>query len=939
MRYSTPRLFSIALAFVLFISWCYAEAQSGGKLTGKISDTKSSETLIGATVLIQGTNMGAATNVNGDYVVNNIPAGTYTVLVRYVGYQNKLISDVQIKSGAATPLNIAMDVATTQTLKEVTVKATYRQESVNSLYAQQKNRAVISDGISADQIARSPDRSTGEALRRVSGTTIQDNRFVIVRGLSDRYNNARLDNTTLPSTEPNRKAFSFDIVPANLVDNIVVSKTATPDLPSDFAGGSIQIITKDIPDQNFLTLSAGTSYNSQSTFKDFSYGPRVTPNYFGFDNFRTLPSNFPKSEAAYGNLSPDRQISALRSLPRAWSIRQKNASPYQDYQASIGRVKEFKNGGRFGVVASLTYHSAETLYPEVDRRYLFFNYQDQQNLFSTNIGALANFSYAKGKNKISFKNLYNRILDDKFTYRTGYDDSRASDIQYYAFDMLEKGLFKTTLEGEHQLTEKNKLNWNLAYANVVNTQPDQRKIGYQRQFSDRGNPNIPFLASNLAITRENNRLFSDLNEDSFNGSVTDQYNLNMFRKPAILKYGIGGQYRKRDFSARLLGLALNGFDEDIQSRPISSLYGLDLINSGKYRLQEITGPGDKYDANSYTAFGFAMLDNRIGEKSRIVWGLRAEKFNLNLNYVLGQAQTAKLDNMDILPSVNYTYSLNAKTNLRASYYRTLARPEFRELAPFNYYDYETVTILYGNPNLKRTLIDNFDLRYELFPGAGEILSVSGFYKRFSNAIEPTLEDRNSTPQVSYINTKTATDYGAELEVRHSLAFMDDASKFLKNMMVYANGALIKSVVKNPTDGDLYLHAERPMVGQAPYTINAGLQYNALQNRLNLSALYNRLGRRITYIGGRRLEDIWEAPRDVVDFQASYKVLKNKAQIKLNTSNLLNSRSLFYFDYTQDHKFSWDQVLKDPATGAARPDDIFSKSFLGRTISLSFTYTF
>lgn len=931
-------LLKLTICLLFTASFSLVHAQSGGKLTGKITDQKTGEALIGASILVEGTQKGAATNVNGEYAITDVPAGTRSILVRYVGYQNKQISDIEIKAGQPTVLNIVLTEAATQQLAAVTVKATFRQESANSLYAQQKNSARVTDGISADQIARSPDRSTGEALKRVSGVTVQDNRFVIVRGLSDRYNNARLDNTALPSTEPNRKAFSFDIVPATLVDNIVISKTATPDLPSDFAGGSIQIITKDIPDRNFVTLSASNGYNSQSTFKDFSYGPRYGNNYFGFETNRTLPSSFPKTEAAYDRLSSSQQIAALRSLPGVWNIGTSKAIPNQDYQISVGRVKEFKNEARFGAIVSLTYHLAESVIPSAERNYLYYNYVDQSNLFSTNIGALANFSYTKGKNKISFKNLYNRIMDDKFTYRQGEDRSRSSDLKYYAFDMIEKGLFKSTLEGEHQLNEKNKLTWNVAYANVINTQPDQRKIGYQKLTSDRNNPNVPYLAANLAITKENNRLFSDLNENSFNGAVNDQYSLKMFSKPATLKVGLGGQYRQRDFNARLIGLALNSYDPDIQSRPLSTLYGKDLISQGLYRLDEVTSSTDKYDANSYTAFGYAMFDNRIGENSRLVWGVRAEKFNLNINYVLGNAQTTTLDNFDILPSLNYTYSLTKKSNLRASYYRTLARPEFREMAPFSYYDYETLTILNGNTNLKRTLIDNFDLRYEIFPGAGEVLSVSGFYKKFDNAIETGIEDRNSTPQVTYINTKKATVYGAELELRHTLGFVNDASAFWKNTLVYANGALIKSIVKNPVGGN-YLHAERQLVGQAPYSINAGLQHNAFQNKLNLSLLYNRIGRRIVYIGGQRLEDVWEAPRNVLDFQASYKVLKNRGQIKLNTSNLLNARTLYYFDYTGDKTFSDQKTVTDQSTGAILKDEIFSRYKLGRYISLGFTYTF
>jgi len=919
-----------------------AYAQTG-KISGTVTDKKTGETLIGVTVKIKGTTKGMATDVNGKYSITGLADGKYSLIYQYIGYTGKDISDIEVSGGKTTVLNVILEEAGSQNLSEVVIKGSFKKESVNALYAQQKNSAVISDGISSDNIKKSPDRSTGDVLKRVSGTTVQDNKFVIVRGLSDRYNNASLDNSSLPSTEPNRKAFSFDIVPASLIDNIVVSKTATPDLAADFAGGSIKIITKDVPDNNFFELSLGTGYNSQSTFKDFYFGPRYAENYLGFDGgYRQIPTSsaFPKNTAATEALrgNTDAQIAAINKLPKVWKIGEHQAPVTQNHQLSIGRVKDFKDGSKFGAIVSLTYRNSETTRPEVERDYYNYDYSDRVNSFSTNVGALANFAYIKGKHKISFKNLYNRILDDKFTFRTGTDLGRSSDLQYYAFDMVQKGILKSSLDGDHQIADKNKLSWNLSYANISNNQPDQRKIGYLRNVDLRGT-NAPFLAANTSITKENNRFFSDLNESLYGGSVTDQQTLSIFGKNSTLKGGIGANYRHRDFAARLLGITLITADNDIQSLPINQLYSNSLINSGLYELSEITGNTDKYNANSLTSFAYLMLDQPITKKLRAVYGLRVENFNLKLNSrgVDNSAISVKQDYLDFLPSVNLTYALTEKSNLRASYYRTLARPEFRELAPFDYYDYELLGNVAGNSSLKRTLIDNADLRYEIYPAAGQIISVSAFYKNFNNAIEPSIYDQNSTPAFSYFNTTKAQNYGIEVEVRHSLAFISEDS-FLKNMIIYANGTLVKSKVINPANQD-YLVAERPMVGQSPYSINAGLQYGALDNSLNFSLLYNRIGRRISNAGGQVFPDVYEASRNVIDFQTSYNFYKKKAQIKLNINDLLNNQSIFYFDYNKDKKFSPDNIIIDPTTGAVSRDRILSRFKTGTNVSLSLSYSF
>jgi TonB-dependent receptor len=923
------KILSAVILLITTLSVNQLYAQTTGKIGGKVIDQKTSETLIGATVSIQGTTKGVATDVQGQYSLSGVAPGHYNIEVRYIGYQSKSISDVIVKAGEVTKLDIALPESATTNLKEVVVRATYRQESVGALYAIQKNSASISDGISSELIRKSPDRSTSDVLKRVSGATIQDNKFVVVRGLSDRYNSASLDGSPLPSTEPNRKAFSFDIVPSNLIDNIVISKTASPDLPGDFAGGNVQIMTKDIPDQNFVSFSIGAGYNTKSTFKDFKSGYRSTSDYFGFDDgSRKLVSNFPSSERIINNqLSKNQEIQSARSLNNDFNIYNSKALPIQNYQFTLGNVQEIgKEKNRFGTTLSLTYRNSQNITPDYIQRYDNYDYTSQISKFSTNVGALANFAYSFGKNKITLKNLYNRVLDDQFTYRTGPNTGTSSnDNRFYAYDMLEKGLFKSTLEGDHGIGEKSKIKWNLGFSNIINDQPDQRKVNYKQS-----NPGDPYVAAVESLGKENARLFSHLSENIYSGKVDYSLPVSIF-KQSTLKLGINSQYRDRNFNARFIGLLADRsnqtYDIDaILQRPIQTLFSPSVINAGIYNLEELPNLSDRYNANSLTNAAYAMLDSKIGDNVRVVYGLRVEKFDLKLKTEDPTQPEVKLNNTDFLPSVNFTYALTPKANFRASYFRTVARPEFRELALFSYYDYELLASVQGEPNLKRTIIDNADIRYEFYPAAGQIFSVSAFYKKFQNAIEPNFDDRNSTTTISYFNSKSAYVYGFELEARKALDFVN-GSMFMKNTTAYANLSINKSKVTNPDDGIERLEKTRQLVGQSPYVINAGLTHTELDNKLSLNVLFNRLGKRIFLAGGSRFSSVYEMPRNVLDAQVGYKVLKSKGEIKLSATDILQNN--YSFEYELDGK---------PYIPSG-PGNIFRRYNIGSTYSLSFNYTF
>ncbi|MFD1256177.1 TonB-dependent receptor domain-containing protein [Mucilaginibacter terrae] len=931
MKKLATTLFKLTLGILLTASFSLTYAQGTGKLTGKITDAKSGEVLIGASVLVQGLSKGAATNVNGEYNITALPAGTYEVLVRYVGYQNKLISDVQVKGDAATSLNITLTEANTQQLQAVTVRATFRQESASSLYAQQKNNSRITDGISAEAIRRSPDRNTADVLKRVSGVTVADGRYVVVRGLSDRYNNAQLDGANLPSTEPNKKAFSFDIVPSNLVDNIVISKTATPDLPGDFTGGNVQITTKDIPDKNFITFGIGAGYNTATTFKDFKSGTRNATDYLGFDNGKKqLPSNFPSSTRISEGFTAEQNIIAANRLPKNFNIYNNSALPNQNYQFTIGRVKDFeKSNNRLGAIVSLTYRNTQNYYKDLTRDYFDFNYNDQVYRFATNIGGLANFAYTFGKNKITLKNTYNRLYEDQFLQRTGTNAGPGNEQSFFAFDLLQKSLFKSTLEGTHSVgTNSAKFTWLLSYSNVFNDQPDQRKVNYARNIGS----NDPFQANVTTLGKENSRLFSDLNENGYTGSLNYTSPVKMFSNTATFKAGLNSYYRKRDFNVRYIGLVLinnPNFDDytQIRARSLNSLFGSDLINTNRYKLDELPGAAisESYSANSLTNAGYLMLDNKIGKNLRVVWGARVEQFNLDLTST-DRSTIVDQNYVDVLPSVNLTYSLTPKANLRFSYARTLARPEFRELSNFGYFDYEQIATLQGNPDLKKTQVDNVDLRYEFYPSAGQIISVSAFYKRFKNAIETYNFDLGSNRLIIYQNSPKANIFGAEFEFRKTLDFISTGNLF-KNTTAYTNVTLIKSKATNPTDLGFNLnYTDRPLVGQAPYVINAGLTRTFMDNKYTFNALYNVVGRRLNVVGGTGFPAIWEAPRNVIDLQFGVRVLKGRGELKLNAADVLNQRALMYFDVNENKKYD-----------AGEQDQTLSRYRAGSTYSFVFTY--
>ena len=916
----------LSFLFLLILGTQVGYSQLNGKISGKVTDSKSGETLIGLTVKITGAALGASTDIEGRYTLGNLNPGKYNLTFSYVGYQSKNITEIEVLAGKTTNLDVIMEEATSVALEEVVITATVRQESISALYAQQKNSISISSGITSELIKKTPDRNTSEVLRRVSGASIQENKFVIIRGLADRYNSSILNNAVLPSSEPDRKAFSFDIIPSNLIDRIVVNKTASADLPGDFAGGIIQVITRDVPEENFLNASASFGYNNQSTFKDFTSNNRNKYDFLGFDDgSRNLPAGFPGSFQSYNPLSNAEKAKYSAQLKNAYAESTPMAIPTQNHQLTWGKRKDLKNSGSFGSVVSLSYRNSQnTAFAErIDYEFSgspFYEYSENISKYSTNLGALANFAYIKGGNKIAFKNIYNRSFEDNYTARTGFTNDNIQDVRLNVSDLTTKSLLNSQLEGESQLGKKQvKLTWNLNYSRVERDQPDQRSLDYRRSLGS----TEPFRL----IDRNTRRLFSNLEEDTFGAQAALAIPVKLFDQPSTFKVGFLKQYKQRDFGARIFNYLFVGpsaFEPSISGLPKEQIFAPANIGTNGYILTDFSNNTDSYDANSDLNAGFLLMDNKLGEKIRLSYGARFEQFAQTLNAIdfSGQKIAAQQDNFDVLPSANFSYSLNSRSNIRLSGSQTVSRPEFRELALFNYYDFITQTSITGNPALKRAKIFNGDLRYELYPSAGETFTVSAFYKNFNNPIEQRVNS-NSTPVVrgiNYLNADQATSFGIELDIRKKLSFMGD-KEWLNNLTAFANATYIHSQVQG--EG-----IDRPLQGQSPYLINAGLQYFSPKTALTFTSVYNRIGQRIFLVGYQGYPDIYENARDVFDFQVSKKILKSQAEVKLNVGDILNQSTVFYQNNAGNTKRAYE---------GAGIDRMINSLKLGSNVSLSFSY--
>ncbi|WP_333600145.1 TonB-dependent receptor [Flavobacterium sp.] len=963
--------------FILLFSFPVVYAQTSG-IKGIVIEDKTGQPLPGATITILGLNKSRVTDAEGTFMFSKIEPGTYEVKVTALTFQEKEITEVIVIKDEILTLTISLEEKNNQ-LDEVVIKTTKAKvESVKSLLTQQKNSANVSDGISAETIKRTPDRNTSDVLKRISGASIQDNRFVIVRGLNDRYNAAFLNGAPLPSSEPDRKAFSFDIFPSNMLDNLVITKTATPDLPGDFAGGVIQINTKSVPDKDFQSVTVGSGYNTITTWKNQKTYEGSGTDWLGFDNGkRDMPATIP-STAVFNALSYQDRAAIAQSFQSDWNIRDNSFKPNTSFQYSIGRHFDFKDkvfGMLFSVSNSKTNNYNETVRNEYDRpdpdlpSVLTSKFNDKNYSEQVLTGGLANFSFKFNENNnITFKNIYSINSTDLVVDRSGQKDVTDTrvinaDVRWFTSNRIYSG----QLNFDSYLPKpKIRFTFTPFFSDITRSIPNLRRNIYSIANPNSTDPNETIayaaIANNNGGPDYGGGMFFSENKETIKGAKLDiakKFNLGE-ASANELKLGGFAQNRDRDFYSRQLQyntLTSGGdFDYNLLTLPNATIFN--VANMGQlspgvngFTLFDFTKFTDSYKAASKLYAGYLMLDNRYN-RFRLVWGVRIENYVQTLNSRLTETDYLALDTheTDILPSANLIFSINKKQNLRLSYSKTLNRPEFRELAPFGFYDFTTQFFTQGNPDLKIAKVQNIDLRYEIYPGKGQLFSVSYFNKRFTDPIEIQQEVNNKT--VTYRNAKSAKNSGIELEFRTLLSslFTSERTTLFDNITLFSNIAIIKSKVDVSNFNSANVDTSRPLQGQSPYVLNAGLQYSNKDNGWTFSTNVNRVGNRIAYTASEVEPAIWEKARTFLDMQIAKSFYKNKLELKLNIQNILAQDLIFYQNNSKktvnDH-LAFVDVTNYIFTGSAdnengydsSTDDVVWRTKYGQTFSLSLTYNF
>ena len=914
------------------------------KVSGTVSDSSSNESLIGAMVLVKGESRGATVQADGTFFIENLTKDNYDLEVRYIGYKTQTIS---IKPIQDTLLKIQL-VPSVQEITTVTVTARTSKETTTELVKQQSNSAVVMDGTNAETFKKTPDNKASDVFKRISGASVQDNKFVVIRGLSDRYNFALINGSPLPSSESDRKAFSFDIFPSNMLDNLTVMKSGSPDLPGEFSGGVININTTEPKDKNYQNLQLSLGYNTITTFRNFSTYQGGNLDFLGLGSKdRGLPGDIPRTQD-FSSLNKTEKAGLASLMNTTWSTQTRMALPTGNLQYSIG--KSYK---KLSFSFAYNYQNVTNMNNLVRRDFeeqsteVVQKMELRDSVFTQTIlnSAMVNFFYKIDKNNtIYFKNLYSISSEDKVNIRSGVRELDNDPRQWEKstnFWYTQNNLLTNQLYGKHEI-KKSKLNWNIGYSNVNRDIPNLRRIVYRKQSlleNDTTQQYVAVIQQNGTIpTAAGNMFWSKSKENIVSANYDYSLPINFGKIENNIKVGGWHQFRSRDFQSRNLGFSQykpNGSSFDSQllllgPDEIFSQQNMGLLSNGQggFKLEESTKVNDSYSASSFLNAGFLMTDTKIG-KLRIVGGLRVESYNQKFNYIeFGSNLEKRIDTtvVDLLPSVNLIYSLNDKMKIRGSYYRTVSRPEFRELAPFNFYNFVLDNITSGNPNLKRATIDNFDVRWEMYPGKGQIISVSGFYKSFENPIE--LINRTGTsgaPELYFTNVNKVTNIGGEIEFRFNLGtFTKVENKLLDNLTVYSNASIIKSVVDMSHfvgSGD-----DRPLQGQSPYIINSGIFYTTPKKDLTATISYNVIGQRIYIVGNVQEPSVWENGRNVIDLQVSKKI-GEKIELKLNVKDLL-AQDLVYFQDLNGNK-KYDKGI----------DNNWQEIKFGQTVSMSVKYTF
>lgn len=984
-----------------------------GSIKGTVTDSQGVP-LPGASIQITGvTNLTTISGNDGTYSFS-LQSGTYTLEARYISFQTQRITNLVVTENNTTSLNIALKDNSDQSLSEVVVTSTYKKTaaSTDGLFRQQQKAAQMSDGISAEQIAKTPDSDVAASLKRITGVTTIADKFVVVRSLGERWNTAVMDGIILPSTDYNNQ-FSFDIIPTAMVESVVVNKTATPDMNASFAGGYIEVKTKDIPNKDFFSFNWGSSYNTIATFQPFLSRQQGKNDYFGYDDgTRDFPQGLEYSDFNTKNFFEQ----SKRFTNDNFTTYKTTADPGSSFQLAFGKKIELKNNNKWGFAGAVSSKYEQTILdidhtarsnwmynafrPDDTNPTRFFDYKNRGASYTTSstVAGMLNFGLQLGTNRFSFRNSYTHTADISLTKITGWNEQgdTASDDSYYYFytGVLPEGkglesialprtseynypvyqqLLQNKLEGNHKLGNTIDLNWFAARTAVEYDMKDfTSNLKYYAMSGNEMYKYYYVYNSSPPIVRQN--IDNDSEDYNFGANIALQLNKGHFKNS--IKAGYFGALRENTNQQTAASLKV---DENRPNIPASernrlNIYSFtELLDGTHYEPGQVGWAvtdfyGEKYHGKVSQHAPFLMFDQRINTQWRLVWGTRAEYYKYEL--LQTQRKDAVEDGFDekqlddklweFLPSVNFTYSPTTKMNMRLAYSRAVIRPSFQERTAIPFYDPIASANIINAGGVLSTIVNNYDFKWEWFPGLGEILSFGVYHKKFINPIERVgYRAPEGSLELYVANSKQAILTGFEAEIRKSFGFIGQ-NPFLDKFFVSANftfndtkvtGYINRFGKDGQADSSTY-KANRPMFGQTPWAYNLGFAYDG--ERLGFNIVQNAKGDQYITVGYDYQDEEIQRPYSTTDVQLSYRFLKDKNfQVKFNIKNLFNTPIETYNNYLsyktdnpnwgqEDNTAIRDRYILSPGSSKKYDkdtDELMFRGYRGTTFSLSMNYSF
>ncbi len=867
-----------------------AQAQEVGWVAGEVIDTNLAITLPGVPVEAVGSGQVAYTDIDGRYRLE-LPPGTYDIRIVMAGYAETNVT-VEVVAGQLSPVQVAL--GSNVFAEELVVSAPTLEADSSTAAAQMMMRMrapSVQDNIGAIEMSANDDSNAADAMQRVTGISVVEGQSVFVRGLGERYSNTTLAGVTLPTTEPDRRVVPLDLFPTGLIDSVQVSKTYTPDKPSQFAGGLVEIVPMKLPDATSFEVSAGGGWNSLTTGALGLGYPGGRRDWAGFDDgTRSLPAGFPDnkltrrgrfSPAGVG-FTPDELREIGRSFDNVWDPRPETMPLDQSYSAMFGG-----RFGKLGVVATLRhaqsaqYNTEQQTYYKVGQRGVEpFNgpYDFEISERSGVIGGVGNIAYQFTPNqRLSLENFLTHVGTNETRRFEGYNDDVGENLRNQRLWWVEEQISSHHFGGEHLFPtlSNSRLDWKIALSRADREEPDLREALYE---FDPARSAYVLADESQSGLRQFNDLLDNTVETSGNWSTLfEQWD----GLASQVKFGSSYLDRDRDFlSRRLRFTPRNAAGVDL-SAPVEEIFA--PANIGRaFELREETRGTDRYDAAQRVGAFYGMVDLPLSARTRLVTGARVEQFSQQvetldpfagtLDQQTGDVLTASLDETNLFPAVNFVYSATTEQNIRIGYSQTVNRPEFREVSPFEFTDVVGGRAVVGNPNLRQSLIQNFDARWEWFPGAEEVISASFFFKQFDDPIERIVEP-TAQLRTSFTNAETAQNAGLELEVRSLLGPF---------ILVGANYTYVDSeVTLSPASRQVQTSLVRPLAGTSANLLNALLEVRGpgFSGRL----LWNYFDDRISDVGSLGLPDIVEKGRQSLDLVFSTRW--DQASLKVALSNL------------------------------------------------------